>query len=65
MLHRKKFAQVILHLQQQENISADMLAMLSRIELMRLKRIVEGEVSPTLEEASAIVHVFGKELIID
>lgn len=65
MLHRKKFAQVILHLQQQENISAHMLAMLSRIELMRLKRIVEGEVSPTLEEASAIVHVFGKELIID
>ena len=65
MLHRKKFAQVILHLQQQENISAPMLAMLSRIELMRLKRIVEGEVSPTLEEASAIVHVFGKELIID
>lgn len=65
MLHRKKFAQVVLHLQQQENISASMLAMLSRIEIMRLKRIVEGEVSPTLEEASAIVHVFGKELIID
>ena len=65
MLHRKKFAQVILHLQQQENISVHMLAMLSRIEIMRLKRIVEGEVSPTLEEASAIVHVFGKELIID
>lgn len=65
MLHRKKFAQVVLHLQQQENISAHMLSMLSRIEIMRLKRIVEGEVSPTLEEASAIVHVFGKELIID
>ncbi len=65
MLHRKKFAQVILNLQQQENISAHMLSMLSRIEIMRLKRIVEGEVSPTLEEASAIVHVFGKELIID
>ena len=65
MLHRNKFAKIVLHLSQEENMPPHMLAMLARIELMRLKRIIEGEVSPTLEEASAIVHVFGKELIID
>lgn len=65
MLHRRKFAAIIVDLQRTEDMKPYQLAMLTRIELQRLKRITEGEVSPTLEEASAIVNVFGKQLIID
>lgn len=65
MLHRKKFAQIVLDLQREEQMKPYILAMLSRIEIQRLKRILEAEVVPTIEEASAIVGVFGKQLVID
>lgn len=65
MLHRRKFTDIVVALQKEEEIHLHMLAMLSRVDYMRLKRIIENEVVPNIEEASSILQVFNKSLIIE
>lgn len=64
MLHRKNFAKLILTLRQEQKISLHDLAMFTRIEYMRMKRIEEAEVCPSLEEAATICNVLSHPLIM-
>lgn len=64
MLHRKKFAEKVLDLCREQKITLSELALFTRIDYNRLKRILECDICPSLEEASTILAVLSHPLII-